>query len=130
MRLGNPCLAVDSSAEVNGRWITGPEEWGPCRLLISGVESPAYRAAARTLKIDKMALEQREAALAQLAADHLLNGWEGMVDMQGVPVAWTREVCRAVMANRDNRRLVDFVFSRAVDLRTFDPAELADDVKN
>ena len=68
MRLGNAGLAVDSAAEINGRWVDGPEEWGGVSLLICGVESPGYRAAARERKLDRLTPDQRDVALANLAS--------------------------------------------------------------
>lgn len=130
MRLGNKGLAVDSAAEENGRWVDGPAEWGDVKLLICGTESRAYRAALRERYSDKVTPEQREMMIAELVADHLLKGWKGIVDIGGQPVEYAPATCRSICLNLDNRRLVEFVLSKAADLHTFDPVAVEQDAKN
>ncbi len=130
MRLGNKHLAVDTAAEENGRWVKGPEDWGDVDLLICGTESRAYRAALRERHSDSMTHEQREVMVAELVADHLLKGWRGLVDLGGEPIAYSPATSRAICLNMDNRRLIEFVLAKAIDLRTFDAGAVEQDVKN
>lgn len=127
MRLGNHGLAVDSAAEENGRWVKAPAEWGDVDLLICGTESHAYRAAEREKKLDRMTPDQRLVALSELIAEHLIKGWRGLIDAHGQPVEFSAAGCRAICLNRDNRRLIEFVYGKASDLRTFN---VEDDAKN
>lgn len=136
MRLANPHLAIDLEAEENGRWFPGQPEWGDTELLIGSISAPAYRAALRARRLDSTTLspEQQQQGFAELAADHLLKGWRGkdaFRDTSGNLVAYSPEICRAILVNRANRRLLNFVILKATDDANFEyQAHLEDDIKN
>lgn len=135
MRLANPHLAIDLEAEESGRWFPGQPEWGDTELLISSIAAPAYRAALRSRRLDSANLssEQQQQGFAELAADHLLKGWRGkdaFRDTSGNVIPYSIDVCRAILTNRANRRLLNFIILKATDDANFEYRHLEDDVKN
>lgn len=126
MRLGNPNLAIDTQKESEGKWIDCPNLWWrdkntPMRILVRGAGTREHQARIRqrTKELTREQLEEDAPAISAELAVFLVAGWENWFDDQGNPIQYSVEMCRAILANPDNRRMLDFINRVAGELSTF-----------
>lgn len=137
MRLGNPSLAVDTRLEEEGKWIECPSIWwrdkdAPMRILLRGANSRTHQALVRkiTKGLTREQLEERAIELSTELGVALVAGWENWFDCNGEPVRYSVEMCRDILGDPDNRRLLDFVNRSANDLETFNAERREETEKN
>lgn len=116
MRLGNPKLAVDSSAEDAGVWNDCPKIWWvsedkPARIRVRSRMSRGYQALLRKLTkgLSKDDVEEKAEDIAVELTAALTADWQGIVDDSGNDVVYSEETALSIMRNRENRDLVNFI---------------------
>lgn len=126
MRLGNPNLAIDSQKEIDGKWVDCPKPWWrddktPMRVLVRGANTREHQARirAKTKELTREQIDEQAQEISAELAVHLVAGWENWFDIDGNPVQFSVEMCRAILANHDNRRMLDFINRVAGELATF-----------
>ena len=137
MRLGNPNLAVDTNAELNGKWADCPDIWWvskdkPMRVCIKGASTRQHTLLIQRLtknltpeQIEETALEINQ----DLALD-LLCGWENHFDPEGNEIPFSTENAKYIVKDPDNRRYVEFILLLSRTLTTFDPEKKEATTKN
>ena len=126
MRLGNPNLAVNTQQESEGKWIDCPKLWWrddktPMRILIRGASTREHQARIRqkTKELTREQIDEQAQEISTELAVYLVAGWENWFDEDGNAIQYSVEMCRAILANQDNRRMLDFINRSAGELATF-----------
>lgn len=126
MRLGNPKLAVDSQAEEDGLWVDCPTIWWPSpdRPMRGKVRSKASKRHQSLLRkltkgLSQEELEQRAEDIAIELSAALLADWQEWLDESGAPLPYSEEMALAVLRNRENRDMLNWVNQAADDTQRF-----------
>ena len=137
MRLGNPRVAVDSIVELEGKWIEYPREWWwddthPMRAKVRGIAAKQYQLDIGDIT-KGLTPEQRVESAAELfpklVAKAVLD-FENWFNEDGKEIVYSSEICLAILANPDNRRVLQFTSDKAGDLSTYDVAAREEVEKN
>lgn len=116
MRLGNSNASVTAEAAESGVWIDSP--FGGLRVKIRHPASSQYRSVLRrfrdkyvTAEADQQEELYKEAVVIGITADV-----SGMVDVNGVSLEFSPELFESIVANKDNRPFVDWIYARSLEL--------------
>lgn len=112
MALKLSSIAADISTENDGEWIE-IEEWPGVKLLVRSINYKAYQNA-REMRLRKMTAALGRApfgtefapVVAELAAAHLLLGWDGIVGDDEAPIEYSRAKGIEMLTDQKYRALV------------------------
>lgn len=116
MRLGNENASVSAEAAESGVWVDSP--FGGLKVKIRHPASSRYRATLRRLR-DKYVtapVAEQEEFYKEAVVTGIVADVSGMVDVDGNALQYSPELFESIVANRDNRPFVDWVYVKSLEL--------------
>jgi hypothetical protein len=132
-------LKADLSRERNGAWMPYADGGDPdLAFKVRGINSPEYEAARdremvrlqQRFGTEPVPADERFKVLGQLLAEHILLDWKGIVDDDGAPVPYSKDLALDLLSAPEGRELRGYVIVCAQRLTEVKVEFVKDAVKN